>query len=271
LILIIAIAPFAAGEKQLYGEGNGPSSASISSDAKPTVVHSSYEVIHAWPHDPAAFTQGLVFHDGDILESTGLNGKSTLRNDELETGRVRKKISLPSQYFAEGLTVIGTKAYQLTWQNGLGFIYDVSSFEQEGQFSYEGEGWGLTTDGQWLILSDGTNRIRFLDPKTFRLVRTITVTASGRSVYDLNELEWIKGEIFANVWQTDNVVRIDPASGVIRGVIDFSGLLSQDERKRETDVLNGIAYDATHDRLFVTGKNWPKLFEVRLIPTPANR
>jgi len=227
-------------------------------------------VIHAWPHDPAAFTQGLVFRNGEILESTGLNGKSTLRDVELDTGHVLKMISLPSEYFAEGLAVIGTRAFQLTWKNQEGFIYDAATFRLEGKFGYDGEGWGLASDGRWLILSDGTSRIRFLDPATFRLARTIGVTASGQPVERLNELEWIKGEIFANVWQTDEVVRIDPATGVVRGIVDFSGLLPQRPREPD-DVLNGIAYDAVHDRLFVTGKRWPKIFEVRLTMKPSNR
>lgn len=230
-----------------------------------TPVDYSYEIVHAWPHDPAAFTQGLVVHEGDFLESTGLNGESTLRDVEVTTGRVLKKISIPPEYFGEGLAVIGTRAYQVTWQNHRGFIYDVSTFRREGEFAYEGEGWGLTSDGQWLILSDGTSRIRFLDPTTFRVVRTIEVMAAGKPVERLNELEWIKGEIFANVWQTNGVVRIDPTTGLVRGRIDFSGLLPAEERRPDTDVLNGIAYDAAQNKLFITGKRWPKIYEVRLI------
>jgi glutaminyl-peptide cyclotransferase len=271
LMLTLALATLiACGKRGDREAGDVPPSPSISSGEKSTLVYYSYEVIHAWPHDPAAFTQGLVFRNGDILESTGLNGRSTLRDVELESGRVLKRVSLPSEYFAEGLAVIGNRAYQLTWQNQKGFIYDAATFRREGEFGYEGEGWGLATDGRWLILSDGTSRIRFLDPANFRLVRAINVIESGRPVERLNELEWIKGEIFANVWQTDEVVRIDPANGAVRGVIDFSGLLSQSERGRD-DVLNGIAYDAARDRLFVTGKRWPKLFEVRLKPRPLTR
>ena len=251
--------------------GDVPPSPAIKAGESPAVVNYSYEILHAWPHDSRAFTQGLVFHEGHLLESTGLNGESTLREVELDTGRVLKKISIPSAYFGEGLAVIGTRAYQITWQNQKGFIYDVPTFRQEGQFSYDGEGWGLTTDGQSLILSDGTHRIRFLDPVTFRVVRTINVTAAGEPVYRLNELEWIKGEIFANVWQTDKVVRIDPLTGAVRGIIDFFGLLSPLERTPDADVLNGIAYDAAHDKLFVTGKRWPKMFEVRLIPRTSDR
>jgi glutamine cyclotransferase len=233
-----------------------------------TVVHYSYEVVQAWPHDPAAFTEGLLFRNGDLLESTGLNGQSTLRDVDLTTGRVLKEISVPAEYFGEGLTVMGSYAYQLTWKNGVGFIYDADTFQSEGQFTYTGEGWGLTTDGHWLILSDGTSRIRFIDPSTFQVVRTIDVTEAGQPVERLNELEWVKGEIFSNVWMTDEIMRIDPATGKVRGVIDLSGLLPPGDRRPDTDVLNGIAYDDAHDRLFVTGKRWPKVFEIRLKQKP---
>ncbi len=224
----------------------------------------AYDVVNIYPHDPGAFTQGLVFLDGALLESTGLNGQSTLRKVELKTGRVLKQVEVPEQYFAEGLTVLGDKVFQLTWQNHKGFVYDLDSFRLEKEFAYEGEGWGLTTDGQWLILSDGTDQIRFLDPVTFEIRRMIHVQYQDRPVDRLNELEYIKGEIFANVWGADYVVRIDPATGKVIGVIDFTGLLAAQDRTVNTDVLNGIAYDATEDRLFVTGKKWPKLFEVRL-------
>jgi glutamine cyclotransferase len=261
------LAALAACGRHAQGDaGDVPPVPSIASGESPAPVRYSYRVIHAWPHDPAAFTQGLVFRDGDLLESTGLYGESTLREVELQTGRVLKRVSLPSEYFTEGLAFIGSRAYQLTWQNHKGFIYDVDTFRPEGEFTYEGEGWGLATDGSLLVMSDGTSRIRFFDPAGYRLVREIHVTTSGRPVERLNELEWIKGEIFANVWQTDEVVRIDPSNGVVRGIVDFSGLLPLDERRPDTDVLNGIAYDAAGGRLFVTGKRWPEIFEVRLIP-----
>jgi glutaminyl-peptide cyclotransferase len=236
--------------------------------ASNAITRYTYEVIATWPHDPRAFTQGLIFRNGSFLESTGLNGQSTLREDDPKTGRVLKQVSVPAQYFAEGLAVIGDHAYQLTWRNGKGFVYDADTFRLEQEFAYEGEGWGLATDGRWLILSDGTNRIRFLDPATFQVTRTIEVSAEGKPVERLNELEWINGEIFANVWQTDEVMRIDPATGQVRGVIDFTGLLAPMDRGPETDVLNGIAYDAANDRLFITGKRWPKIFEVRLKVRP---
>jgi glutamine cyclotransferase len=235
-----------------------------STNANAPVVHYSYEVVNAWPHERSAFTQGLVYHGGDLLESTGLNGESTLRQVDLKTGRVLKQISVPILFFAEGLAVLGEKAYQLTWQNHRGFVYNVYTFQKEKEFTYDGEGWGLTTDGHSLVLSDGTSRIRFVDPTSFQVTRTIDVTSEGRPVVRLNELEWIGGEIFANVWQTNLIVRIDPATGHVRGEIDFGGLLSPEDRHPDTDVFNGIAYDAAQDRLFVTGKHWPKLFEVRI-------
>jgi len=226
----------------------------------------TYEVVKVLPHDPGAFTQGLVFLNGALFESTGLNGQSTLRKVDFETGQVLKRVDVPAEYFAEGLTVLGDKAYQLTWKNHKGFVYDLASFRLEKEFAYEGEGWGLTTDGRWLILSDGTDQIRFLDPGTFETKRSIHVRFQGSPVGQLNELEYVNGEIFANIWRADYVVRINPEDGSVAGVIDFSGLLGAPDRGLDTDVLNGIAYDAAGQRLFVTGKKWPKLFEVRLKP-----
>ncbi|MSU65285.1 MAG: glutaminyl-peptide cyclotransferase [Opitutus sp.] len=247
--------------------GQGPSVPPSPANAR-TVSRYSYEIVKVWPHDRTSFTQGLVFRNGNLLESTGLHGQSTLREVELSTGRSLKQVSLPAEIFAEGLAVIGSQAFQLTWQNGRALVYDADTLRRENEFTYAGEGWGLTTDGRWLILSDGSAQIRFIDPTTFAVVRSIQVTAEGQSVNRLNELEYIQGEIFANVWQTDEVVRIDPATGVVRGVIDFSGLLPKMDRRPDTDVLNGLAYDAATDRLFVTGKRWPNLFEVRLKVSP---
>ena len=235
-------------------------------DARAPVVRYSYTVVKTWPHDREAFTQGLVVNGDGLIESTGLNGRSTLREVKVETGRVLKQVALSQEYFAEGIAVIGSNVFQLTWQNRKGFVYDVDTFQLQREFVYDGEGWGLTNDGSSLILSDGTSRIRFIDPMSSSVTRTITITMDGKPVERLNELEFIRGEIFANVWQTDEVVRIDPATGAVRGVIDFSGLLAPQERRPDTDVLNGIAYDARNDRLFVTGKHWPRLFEVRLKP-----
>ncbi len=246
---------------------NPPPAQSTTSTTKsnpaPAQVY-TYEVIKTWPHDRRAFTQGLVFVDGQLLESTGLTNESSLRRVDLVTGMVIKQVELPAQYFAEGLAVLNQKAFQLTWRNHKGFIYDLRSFRLEDEFSYTGEGWGLTMDGSSLILSDGTPQIRFLDPVSFKVQRTINVSYRNWPVEHLNELEYIKGEIFANIWGADYVVRIDPVSGVVTGVIDFSGLLGTQDRAADTDVLNGIAYDPQGDRLFVTGKRWPKLCEVRL-------
>ena len=224
------------------------------------------QVVGVYPHDRNAFTQGLVCWKGDLFETTGLNSRSSLRRVELRTGRVLQQASLAREFFGEGMTILGDKIYQVTWRNQKGFVYNLATFAIEREFTYSGEGWGLTTDGQLLILSDGTNVLRFIDPVTFEVRRTVNVTYQGRPLLRLNELEYIKGEIFANVWQTDIIVRIDPASGNLLGAIDCSGLLGPADRQPQTDVLNGIAYDAPGDRLFITGKNWPKLFEVQLRP-----
>jgi glutaminyl-peptide cyclotransferase len=230
----------------------------------PRVQTFTYEVVKAYPHDNEAFTQGLVFHQGALYESTGLNGSSSLRRVELETGKVLKKIEVPSRFFAEGLALFNGRLYQLTWQTQRGFVYDLDSFDKLREFSYAGEGWGLTRDANSLIMSDGSSRIRFLDPDTFEVRSLITVQDNGRDVVQLNELEYIKGEIYANVWMTDRVARIDPQSGKVNAWIDLSGLLPPGARQDPMAVLNGIAYDEASDRLFVTGKLWPKLFEIKL-------
>lgn len=261
-VFVFLLVCLAGCDKGASSSAPPPPANSLASTSTPFYT---YEVVHTYPHDRSGFTQGLLFLDGALYESTGLNGQSSLRKVDLGTGTVLKQQDVPSQYFAEGLAALNGKLYQLTWQNQKGFIYDLQTFEQQGTFTYSGEGWGLTTDGKSLIMSDGTAQIRFLDPTTFQVQRTITVTDQGKPIDRLNELEWVKGEIFANVWITPIVVRIDPASGKVLGVIDFSGLLSSAERQG-TDVLNGIAYDATGDRLFITGKLWPKLFEVHLKP-----
>jgi len=252
----------------LCGCGDHPASPGSSASAAPKAAYPiyTYQVVNAWPHDRGAFTQGLLYLDGELLESTGLNGRSSMRRVELQTGKVLQEVDVRYEYFAEGLALLNGKLFQLTWQNHKGFVYDLHSFRLEKEFSYTGEGWGLTSDGQWLIMSDGTRQIRFLDPVTFEVKRTIGVLAHGQPVNALNELEYIKGEIFANVWGTDYVVRIEPATGKVIGLIDFAGLLSPQDRRPDTDVLNGIAYDASGDRLFITGKCWPKLFEVKLRP-----
>jgi glutamine cyclotransferase len=223
-----------------------------------------YEVVHVYPHDRQAFTQGLVFQDGKLLESTGQEGRSSLRSVDLDSGQVLRKVDVARQYFAEGMTILNGKVYQLTWQNHLGFIYDYKTLQQIGQFNYEGEGWGLTNDGQSLILSDGTNRLRFLDPDSFRVTRTITVTADGKPINQLNELEFVQGEIFANIWHDQRIANINPQTGAVTSWIDCTGLLSSGEATDHEAVLNGIALDESSGRLFVTGKLWPKLFEIKI-------
>jgi glutamine cyclotransferase len=234
------------------------------SGKQPVPVY-GYEVVHAWPHDANAFTQGLVFQDGKLLESTGQEGHSSLRRVELETGKVLQKVDVPEPYFAEGITLLKGKIYQLTWQHQLGFIYDAWTFEQVGKFNYQGEGWGLANDGQSLILSDGSDQIRFLDPANFQVQRTIAVIDGRTRVIEINELEYIHGEIYANIWHADRIARIDPQTGRVVGWINLAGLLKSGEVQDEEAVLNGIAYDEAGDRLFVTGKLWPKLFEIRVV------
>ena len=226
-----------------------------------------YEVVRTYPHDPNAFTEGLFLRDGFLYESTGLEGASSIRKIVLETGSVENERSLSSQFFGEGVIDWKDKLIQLTWKNQIGFIYGVDDFETKGEFHYPGEGWALTKDDKRIIMSDGTARLRFLDPETLQETGGITVTDEGRPVDQLNELEWVKGEILANVWQTDRIVRIDPVTGHVKGWIDLAGLLPAADRAR-ADVLNGIAYDAKADRLIVTGKLWPRMYEIRLVAKP---
>lgn len=226
---------------------------------------SGFEVVQSWPHDPGAFTQGLIYRDGKLYEGTGLYGQSSLREVELETGAVLRRHDLAQEFFGEGLDFFKGRLYQLTWRSHVGFIYDAATFQQVGQFNYATEGWGLTDDGTSLILSDGTSTLRFLDPQTLTVQRTVTVTDDGREVSQLNELEYIKGEVYANVWRTDHIARIDPATGRVTGWIDLTGLLEDEDRTGNEDVLNGIAYDPAYDRLLVTGKRWPKLFHIHVV------
>lgn len=232
--------------------------------AAPQIAFCSYQVVKSFPHDARAFTQGLIFENGHFFESTGHIGQSTIRRVRVADGSVLKQVSLPSPLFGEGLTKWKGELVSLTWQGGRGFRWDSKSFRKTGEFSYSGEGWGLTHDGKQLIMSDGTPVLRFLNPRTMKVERRITVTARGKPLANLNELEWVKGEIYANVWMTDQIVRIDPASGEVRAVIDLEGLGRTAAARDQDSVLNGIAYDAKADRLFVTGKYWSKLFEIKL-------
>ena len=226
-----------------------------------------YRVVHAYPHDQQAFTQGLVYLDGHLYESTGRRGESSLREEDLETGRIVRMQAVPDKYFAEGLTDWKNTLVQLTWQSHVGFVYDRATFRLLRTFTYDGEGWGLTHDSKSLILSDGTASLRFLDPDSFKETRRITVKDHGKPVAELNELEYIHGEIYANVWYSDRIARISPASGRVLGWIDLKGIISSDQLSGREAVLNGIAYDAEHDRLFVTGKLWPKIFEITVVPS----
>ena len=228
-----------------------------------------YEIVHTYPHDPSAYTQGLFYLNGVLYEGTGLNGRSSIRKVRLETGEVLQKRDLPEQYFGEGIVNWKDRLIEITWQSQTGFLYDLNTFEPRSQFNYPGEGWGLTQDGKRIIMSDGTAELRFWDPENLRELDRVTVADQGRPVAQLNELEWVKGEVYANVYQTDRIARIDPASGKVVGWINLAGILSPADRVRQVDVLNGIAYDAAGDRLFVTGKLWPKLFEIRLVKKTA--
>ena len=248
LILGIALSLAPAASAQVSGQVDG------------------YQVAHVYPHDPDAFTQGLVYRDGHLYESTGLNGRSSIRMVDLASGRVLQRYDLPREYFGEGLTTWGNNLIQLTWTAHTGFVYDGFSFAVRRTFHYPGEGWGLTHDAKELILSDGTSVLRCLDPNSFRETRRISVKdAGGHPVPNLNELEYLEGEIYANVWQTDQIVRISPDSGRVLGWIDLSGLIDKSQLADSDAVLNGIAYDEKGHRLFVTGKLWPRLFEIKVV------
>jgi glutaminyl-peptide cyclotransferase len=232
----------------------------------PLPAQYGYRVIKSYPHDRTAFTQGLEYRDGFLYEGTGKVGNSSLRKVDLATGRVLQKYDLPQPYFGEGITVVNQQILELTWHSQSGFIYDKASFRVLRSFNYPGEGWGLPNDGKQIYRSDGSAQIRVWDPATLKEVRRITVKDGATPISELNELEWVKGEVYANVWQTDRIARISPADGKVLGWIDLSGILPKSERTDPDAVLNGIAYDAAGDRLFVTGKLWPKIFEIKLVP-----
>jgi glutaminyl-peptide cyclotransferase len=230
-----------------------------------TAPVAGYQVVKIYPHDPQAFTQGLQYVDGVLYEGTGQMGRSGIRKVRLENGEVLQRQPLDAKYFGEGITVWGDTLIQLTWQSEIGFVYDKSSFKQLKTFTYTGEGWGLTHDGTRLIMSDGSPELRFLDPKTMKETGRLVVKDGGLPVEELNELEFVRGEILANVWQTHRIARISPKTGQVTGWVDLTGLLDPRDAAG-VDVLNGIAYDAAGDRLFVTGKLWPKLFEIKIVP-----
>jgi glutamine cyclotransferase len=250
-----AVAAFAATHSSMSAQK--PSAAPVA----------GYQIVKTYPHDRQAFTQGLQFVDGFLYEGTGQHGQSGIRKVELETGKVLQMQPLDAKYFGEGITVWGDTIVQLTWQSEIGFVYDKHTFKQLRTFNYTGEGWGLTHDGKRLIMSDGDTRgaLRFLDPKTLKETGQLVVRDGGRPVDDLNEIEYVRGDILANVWQTQRIARISMKTGAVTQWIDLSGLLDSREQAG-ADVLNGIAYDAAGDRLFVTGKWWPKLFEIKVVP-----
>jgi glutaminyl-peptide cyclotransferase len=223
-------------------------------------------VVHAYPHDRTAFTEGLFYLDGWLYESTGQGVRPAIRKVDLATGRVVQGRDIAPMFFGEGIVAWKGRLIELTWVNHIGFIYDLKTFQPLGSFTYPGEGWALTEDGRRIIMSDGTPQLRFLDPATLKETGRLTVTADGVPVKNVNELEWVKGEIYANIWLTNRIARIDPTSGKVVGWIDLTGLMSPQQVGEDADaVANGIAYDAAHDRLFVTGKLWPRLYEIRLV------
>jgi len=230
----------------------------------PVARQLSCEVVGAYPHDPSAFLQGLVWYDGGFYESTGLEGRSTLRRVDFPSGAVVKSLALAPDLFGEGLTLVSNHLVQLTWTSHRGFVYDRETFRLLREFQYDTEGWGITWDGKNLIMSDGSAALTYLDPDTFQPVRRLPVTMNGQPLANLNELEFIEGRIWANVWQTDWIVCIDPNSGQVDSFLDLAGILPATSRTGSEDVLNGIAFDPQAKRIFVSGKCWPKLFEIRV-------
>lgn len=260
ILLLPLVALFACG-------GRAGSPAAAAAEARPTIVTPrsyNYVIRNSYPHLRTSYTQGLFWYDGTLWESTGEYGRSKMLRVDLESGRELRATELPKSEFGEGAVLLDSTIYQITWREGVAHLYDVATLRERGKIKYAGEGWGITTDGEWLYMSDGTDRIYKLDPVTFKRVATIVVTFNGQSLSMLNELEWIDGKLWANVYLTDKIVVIDPTSGQVEGLLDLAGLLSESEIDSTTDVLNGIAYDKATGRIFVTGKNWPKLFEIEV-------
>lgn len=228
-----------------------------------TAKETFFKVVNSYPHDHNAFTQGLLWHDGSLYEGTGREGRSFVRRVDLQTGKVLQQSPLPKEVFGEGLVLDGDRLVQITWQSERAFVFDAKTLALQGEWKYEGEGWGLTTDGKELIMSDGSSQLTFRDPKTFAEKRRVNVTFNGKPLDKLNELEWVDGQVWANVWQTDYIVRINPTTGAVEEYLDCSGLLDNKVRRGGEDVLNGIAYDAQNKRIFLTGKLWPRLFEIK--------
>lgn len=258
----------------MFADEPSSSAKSVPTDTQTAGVplHLKAEVVSTYPHDQSAFTQGLLLHEGDLYESTGLYGRSTLRRVDLQTGGVFRRVSLPDELFGEGLARVGNRLVQLTWQEGRALVYDMLRFEQVGQFQYDGEGWGLCHDGKRLVMSDGSHRLTFRDPETFAVIGQVEVRTNGRPQARINELECVNGTVYANVWSTDRLLEIDPNDGHVRAVIDASNLLSEEERRalNPDAVLNGIAYDPATKTFLLTGKLWPKLFRVRFVGEAAH-
>ena len=287
-LALVAMSCGGASSSNNVNVGNAAKTDADKASRGPVPVY-TYEIVKTYPHDPRAFTEGLFFYDGFLYESTGQEGHSTLRKVNLETGKVVQQFELPGESFGEGISLLDGKIYQLTWREGICRVFDVKDFTLIKEFRYLGEGWGMTTDGTNLITSDGTHLLRFIDPQTFKTVRSVPVIQdNGKPLFLLNELEWVNGEIWANIWHSEDtetgttqgrmpnigrpniIVRIDPASGRVLGWIDLAGI-SPDEVERDSEnTLNGIAYDAATDRIFVTGKNWKKLFEIKIKPKEAS-
>ncbi len=265
VLLAVSALAVACGSSAPAPEAQAPPARAPRASNAPVVEQYGYRIVRSHPHDPAAFTQGLTIADGQMYEGTGLFGQSSLRRVDLPTGGVLQRVELDSVYFGEGVAVVGDRIVQLTWQNGVGFVYDRKSFTKLREFRYPGEGWGLTYDGRRLIMSDGSDTLRFWDPETFEEQGRLRVRDGDRAIEHINELEYVDGALYANIWQQDRIARIDPKTGLVTAWIDMSNLLTATERSRGVDVFNGIAYDPKTKHFLVTGKLWPWVFEVELV------